>query len=144
MVETGIVRRSAGNEMLRNFDLGRRLAGNPAAGGDADRDGLPAGTVGSDIGDQPKTGEARIRVVRVGFFDVAAHSAELRRADALAIDEPLDRLDLDETDNPAFEAKHAASVDAGVVDIELHRQRPGLRRPAACRVERVDDSDIDL
>src|SRR5712692_10942596 len=121
VVETGIVRRSAGNEMLGNFDLGRRLAGNPAAGGDADRDGLPAGTVRSDIGDQPKTGEARIRVVWVGFFDVAAHPAELRRADALAIDEPLDRLDRNETDDPALQPKHAAPVDAGLVDIELHR-----------------------
>src|SRR5260370_31936639 len=113
MVETGILRRSTGNEMLGNFGLGRRLASNPAAGGDADRDGLPAGTVRPDIGDQSKTGEARIRVVWVGFFDVAAHAAEFRRADALAIDEPLDRLDLDDTDDPAPQPKHPASGDAG-------------------------------
>src|SRR5260370_595418 len=139
MVETGILRRSAGNKLLGNLDLGRRLAGNPAAGGDADRDGLPAGTVRSDIGDQPKTGEARIRVVRIGFFDVAAHPAEFRRADALAIDEPLDRLDLDETDDPAFEAKHAASVDAGGVDLELPPQRARPLRPGAGPAAGRDD-----
>src|SRR5260370_41828756 len=109
MVETGILRRSAGNEMLGNFDLGRRLAGNPAAGGDADRDGLPAGTVRPDIGDQSKTGEARIREVWVGFFDVAAHPAEFRRADAPPIDQPLYRLELNETADPAFEPKNAAT-----------------------------------
>src|SRR5439155_21784844 len=105
MLRAGVVGSlGARDQMLRNVDLGDRALGNAVAGGGLDRDGLATGAVLSDIGDQPKPGKTRIRIVGVGGGDVAAHSADFGAPDADAVDKALDHLALDAADDPAFQA----------------------------------------
>src|SRR4051794_36865833 len=107
---------------IGDFDSRRHLAHDPGAGQGPPGYGLRSGPEPSDIAAQHKAREAGIRIIRPDRLDIVAHPAEFGLADALAIDELLHRLDLDETDDPALDAEDAAPIDSRLVDIQLHRQ----------------------
>ena len=142
ILKAGVPHDGACSGQLGDFHLSRRHAHNPAARGRLDRDGLAAGTVPADIGDEREARKPRIRVIRMQLLDIGAHAAEFGLADARAVDEGFHGFDLDEADNPAVDPK-----DAG-----QHRQQPHrygaasrrLRHGGRSAVQRIADSDGHL
>src|SRR5437764_1366775 len=121
------------------------LADSIASAGDGpDSHGFRAGAEPAHIAEQNKAGEAGVRIIGARLFDILAHPAELRFADALVLDKGFDGFDLHEADDPTLDPQNATLVDAGVVDIEPHRRLGRGRRFRAGRGQRVDGRDLDL
>src|ERR1700730_783021 len=127
MVKNAVRGGGARPDPLRNIDLCRQDARNPGARNDLYGDGLSAGAKIADIAEQQKSGEARIGIIGVGLLDIVAHPAEFGLAEPRAVDEHLDRLELDQADDPARDAQDPAAIDDRLVDAELHQLRPDGR-----------------
>ena len=142
MVMESVIRSgAAGAAKLRHVHDRPLLAHDPGAGERAHGDRFWPSAEPADLAEQHEAGEARVRVIRADLLDILPHPAEFGFADALAIDEDLDRLDLHEADHPAVDVQQPAAVDCRSVDEELHWrlvEKLGLASRSGMGIERRD------